>query len=148
MHLLLLADRNAPIVQVNAATDVKPIKYGSSYEQPADWTNGNVNSDPNAPANGFNFINKTKAAAAVVYKKVQGSWAPVYVSQKAPLGPGKEILIPKICCAIWFAVDADTSNMVSSYTTDPINLDLTDNESGKAIVSYNQDGAWTTVSNN
>ncbi|KAI9727457.1 MAG: hypothetical protein M1828_006399 [Chrysothrix sp. TS-e1954] len=126
-------------VRFVAATAIQAIKFGQCYEQPADWTNGNTNSDPNAPKAGFSFINKTKAAAAVVYKKVQGAWAPIYVSQKAPLAPGTEMLVPKVCCAIWFAADADTSNMISTFATNPIKLDLTGNSSGKAQVTYNRD---------
>jgi hypothetical protein len=100
-HSVLFADL---IVQFDAFTDVFPIEFGQAYTQPKNLTNGFIGGG--GPENGFEFINQASAAAAVVYKKVEGSWSPVYVSQDAPLPPGTETLIPIVSAAIWFANNA------------------------------------------
>ena len=124
-----------------------PIAFKQSYTQTPVFVPGIVNSDPSAPDSGFKFINQAKAASAVVYKWLNNDWSPIYISQAAPLGPGTETLIPKVVCAIWFSVAAETSSMVSNFSTTPLIIDLTNNGSGKAVASYNKDGAWTLISN-
>jgi len=128
-----------------ASTDTFPIKFKQSYTQPADFTNGTIT--PSGPENGFNFVNKASQAAAVVYKKVEGAWAPIYVSKKAPLPPGTEKLIPVVTCAVWFSAEAEASYMISEFNGEPWSIDLTHNESHKAVVNYSEDAVWSTVSN-
>lgn len=132
-------------MKFNAATDVVPIDFGQAYTQPSDFTNGSINQNSDAPADGFLFINKAQAAAAVVYKKVLGAWSPIYISSAAPLPPGTETLIPKVSCAIWFSSSAETSNMISEFDTISQIIDLTQNQSHAATVQY--DGNWTIKSN-
>jgi hypothetical protein len=108
-------------------------------------TDGTIGSG--GPANGFNFINEASAAAAVVYKKVEGSWAPVYVSKNAPLPPGTETLIPVVQVAVWFASSAKTANMISIFGSNSCTIDMTQNQSHTAEIEYTQDGHWKITSN-
>lgn len=134
-------------VRFTADTDIIPIGLGQSYTQPADFTNGFSRPDNNAPNTGFSFINKADGAAAVVYKKVLGKWAPIYLSEKAPLPPGTERLIPKLTCAVWFSADVETDSMISEFATDPLMLDMTYNQSRKAQASYSRAGGFVIDNN-
>ena len=136
------------VVKFNINTDIIPVKLGQAYTQPEDFTNGTTNHDNNAPANGFNFINKASAAAAVVYKKIQGRYSAIYISQKAPLPPGIETLIPKLKVAVWFSSDAETEKMISTFSGTPWIVDLTQNQSHTAEIKYDATGNWATVNNN
>ena len=82
-------------MKIIAQTYEADIQFGQKYTLPSDFTNGVVNNDPNAPKTGFLFQNKAASAAAVVFKKVRGEFAPIYMSQKAPLPPGTETLNQK-----------------------------------------------------
>ncbi|PNS15600.1 hypothetical protein CAC42_859 [Sphaceloma murrayae] len=138
-------------VKFNAMTDTVPIDFGQGYKQPADFTNGIANPDSTAPKNGFLFINEANAAAAVVYQKIRSAttqqlaWYPIYISKYAPLPQGTETLIPVVKVAVWFSNAAETGTMISSFVSKQQEIDLTNNQSRTAKVSY--DGQWKVVQN-
>lgn len=134
-------------MKFNADTDIIPIALGQSYTQPSNFTNGFSKPDPKAPKSGFNFINQANGAAAVVYKKVLGKWAPIYLSEKAPLPPGTERLIPKLTCAVWFSADVETDSMISEFDTVALTLDMTNNQARRAEASYTKKDGWVIVKN-
>jgi hypothetical protein len=123
-----------------ASTSKQNIAFGQSYTLPIDWTNSVPATDPKAPSAGFLFINKTPAASAVIYKKMNGAFAPVYISAAGPLPPGKESLTPRTTTAIWFQKASDTGTMISDYSTDPIYVEFVSTTTHS--VSYNLAGAW------
>ncbi|CVL11697.1 hypothetical protein FPRO06_13006 [Fusarium proliferatum] len=123
----------------NAATDIADIQFGQSYTLPADWTNGTINTDPKAPKGGFRFINQTNGAAAVVYKKVNGKFAPIYFSASAPLPKGTEDLTPVEKVAVWFQANTQTATMISEFNGEPKEVDMT----GKTEAALEYDGNWT-----
>ncbi|EWZ43428.1 hypothetical protein BFJ70_g12660 [Fusarium oxysporum] len=123
----------------NASTDTADIQFGQSYTLPADWTNGNINSDPNAPKGGFRFINQTNGAAAVVYKRINGKFAPIYFSAAAPLPKGTEDLTPVEKVAVWFQANTETATMISEFVSEPKQVDMTGKT--EALLDYN--GNWT-----
>src|SRR5512140_2005521 len=96
---------------------------------------------PRATQDGFLFNNKT-ISSCVVYKKIQGRSAPVYISADGPLPPGKEPLIPKPKCKVWFSSKYDGSSMVSSSLRDAKEIDLTGNTA--ADVWYTERGLWAS----
>ncbi|KAJ4028927.1 hypothetical protein NW761_014255 [Fusarium oxysporum] len=123
----------------NASTDIADIQFGQSYTLPADWTNGNINSDPNAPKGGFRFINQTNGAAAVVYKRINGKFAPIYFSAAAPLPKGTEDLTPVEKVAVWFQANTETATMISEFVGEPKEVNMTGKT--EALLDYN--GNWT-----
>ena len=126
----------------NAATTMQPIKFGQTFELPATWIDVKPNPDAQAPSAGFRFHNHV-TASAIVYKKVNGSITPIYLSEAGPLPPGHEDLTPKAMVAVWFSADAETQTMISDYDTDPMYVDLTGQTS--AAIKYDNTGAWDNV---
>jgi hypothetical protein len=145
--------RNIPVASIEAILSqeagrtwarmesVASIELGQTYTYPADRTDGLVN--PGGPENAITFVNKAQKAAAVIYKKVQGKFSPIYISKDSPLEPGTETLIPVAKVCVWFSADAETGSMISSYSTNPLVVDMT--ASKKATCSY--DGNWTRIPN-
>ncbi|KAH8689223.1 hypothetical protein GQ44DRAFT_780672 [Phaeosphaeriaceae sp. PMI808] len=125
------------------ATTSKPILFGETYQLPRDWTDTTPNLDPHAPQAGFLFVNKTPAASAVVYKKVNGSIAPIYVSAAGPLPPGKESLTPKLSVGVWFQAGSETGTMISDFDTDMLTVDFTGVT--EHTIEYSTDGTWNVT---
>ena len=134
-------------VRVTASTERCPVNVGQSYSLPADMSNGMANNDPSAPSNGFYFINHVDGAAAVVYKQVAGSFAPMYISQYSPLPKGTSTLIPKLQVQVWLERSGETGTMIWKFSGPPCEIDLTDNQSHKAACQYNASGDWNITSN-
>jgi hypothetical protein len=111
-----------------------------------------VNPDPSIADTSIAFINQTDGAAAVVYKQAgaEQTWTPIYISEKAPLPAGTEGLTPKIFVTVWFSASAQTGSMISQFDGVPCAVDMTLNQSHKAVLSYNSKSNpnWTIVSNN
>lgn len=114
-----------------------------SFKIDETWVRQPINLDNNAPSSGFLFRNDT-IASCVVYKKVNGSPAPVYISAGGPLPPGQEALIPVPKCKVWFSSSHDTGSMVSSMQGRVKEIDLTGRP--EATVMYNKSGLWENQS--
>jgi hypothetical protein len=98
-----------------------------------------VNPDKDAPKAGFLFVNDT-VSSCVVYKKVNGKPAPVYLSAGGPLPPGREALVPKSKCKVWFSSAHETSSMVSVFAGRFKEVDFTGTT--EASVWYTSGGLW------
>ena len=105
-----------------------------------------MNPDPTAPTGGFRFINNTPSGAAVVYRKVQGAFSPIYINKNAPRSPRTEVLFPVAKCAVWFGPPqyAQAGIMSSSLPADCLEVDLTGKAS--AAVEYGDEGPWSMSS--
>ena len=88
-------------------------------------------------------MNKTPAASCVVYKKINGQAAPIYLSAAGPLPPGKEVLTPKTTMGVWFQAASDTGTMISEFDTDLLTVDYTGTTNH--TISYSADGVWTVT---
>lgn len=104
-----------------STTTALPISYGEHYALNADWSGGNINSDPNAPKNGFIFIIPPgDKATAVLYKPVASpgslpTMAPFYISANGPLPAGEEILIPIITAQVWWQSISQSATMWDGF---------------------------------
>ncbi|KAI5924913.1 hypothetical protein F4810DRAFT_661944, partial [Camillea tinctor] len=125
------------------ATTPQDIGFQYSYTLPKDWTDVPPKRDEDAPEAGFLFINHTPAASAVVYKKINGKFNPIYISAAGPLPPGREALLPKASVAVWFQVAYETGTMVSHFDTSKIVVDFTGKKSH--TVQYDVNGEWTIL---
>ncbi len=126
------------------STTPENILFGESYILPADWTDTVPNIDPHTPQDGFTFVNKTPAASAVIYKKLNGGPSPIYISAAGPLPPGKEQLTPKTTMGVWFQAASDSGTMISEFDTDMLSVEY----QGTTVhtISYSSEGVWTVSS--
>ncbi len=125
------------------STTPQNILFGESYVLPADWTDQVPNIDAHAPQDGFLFWNKTPAASAVVFKKVNGVPAPIYISAAGPLPPGKELLTPKSTAGVWFQAASDSGTMISEFDTDMLTVQY--DGTTTHTVSYSAQGVWSVT---
>lgn len=131
--------------KIVVSTSLKPIKYGQSYTLPKDWTDGTVQSDPNAPDNGFLFINQTPSAACVLFKNFAGQFNPIYTTVAGPVPPGTEAIVPTEKVSVWFQVgDEQPGTKVNDdFKTTSITVDF--NGTTTRTVKYDADGNWSIV---
>lgn len=121
------------------ATKPQAIEFGQAFRIDDTWVTQPANPDKAAPKAGFVFVNDT-ISSCVVYKKVNGRPAPVYLSAAGPLPPGQELLVPKAKCKVWFSSAHETSSMVSTFAGRAKEVDFT----GQTEVSvwYTSEGLW------
>ncbi|KAJ4319548.1 hypothetical protein N0V84_006278 [Fusarium piperis] len=125
---------------VTAATSMVDINLGQTYTLPQDFTNGTVNNDPSAPQDGFRFFNEAGSAAAIIYKRINGQNAPIYISAMAPLPPGTEDITPLSRVAVWFQRDVETSVMVSELHGASREMEMS--WMTEANLEYTGSGVW------
>lgn len=68
----------------------------------SDWMTASVNSNPNAPSNGFLFVNETPQSACALLRKFQGSPVPIYTSAAGLMSQGQEALVPTSQILVFF----------------------------------------------
>ncbi|KAI8717509.1 hypothetical protein NCS52_00827000 [Fusarium sp. LHS14.1] len=125
---------------VNVATNTVDINLGQSYTLNQDFTDGPVGDDPSAPQDGVRFVNKAKMAAAVLFKKINGQNAPIYISANAPLPPGTEDITPLSRVAVWFQNEAQTSMMISNLPPNSREMEMS--FMTEATLQYTGSGSW------
>ncbi|KAJ4243988.1 hypothetical protein NW757_010920 [Fusarium falciforme] len=126
-----------------AATSPADINLGQSYTLPQDFTDGTVNDDSSAPKDGIRFVNETRGAAAILYKKINGQHAPIYISAMAPLPQGTEDITPLSRVAVWFQNEAQTSMMISNLPGGSREMEMS--FLTEATLEYTGSGSWVQV---
>ncbi|KAM6525282.1 hypothetical protein FALCPG4_010840 [Fusarium falciforme] len=126
-----------------AATSPADINLGQSYTLPQDFTDGTVNDDSSAPKDGIRFVNETRGAAAILYKKINGQHAPIYISAMAPLPQGTEDITPLSRVAVWFQNEAQTSMMISNLPGGSREMEMS--FLTEATLEYTGSGNWVQV---
>ncbi|KAI8667003.1 hypothetical protein NCS56_00835300 [Fusarium sp. Ph1] len=132
-----------PGALVDMATSTVGINLGQSYTLPKDFTDGPINDDSSAPKDGIRFVNKTSAAAAVLFKRINGQNAPIYISAMAPLPPGVEDITPLSRVAVWFQNEAQTSMMISNLPGGSREMEMS--FLTEATLEYTGSGSWVQV---
>lgn len=130
-------------VQFNVSTNTVDITPGQSYTQPESWINGSVNNDSKAPSGGFLFINQTRGAAAVLYRKVNGRNSPIYFSANAPLPQGTEEITPLKKVRVWLASETESGTLVSDPRAEVHEVDFT--RRPQAGIRLGADGSWANM---
>ncbi|EEU39377.1 uncharacterized protein NECHADRAFT_81493 [Fusarium vanettenii 77-13-4] len=128
---------------VDVATNTVGINLGQSYTLPQDFTDGPINDDSSAPKDGIRFVNRTGAAAAVLFKRINGQNAPIYISANAPLPPGTEDITPLSRVAVWFQNEAQTSMMISNLPGGSREMEMS--FMTEATLEYTGSGSWVQV---
>ncbi|KAI8666242.1 hypothetical protein NCS57_00848500 [Fusarium keratoplasticum] len=126
-----------------AATSQADINLGQSYTLPQDFTDGTVNDDSSAPKDGIRFVNETRGAAAILYKKINGQHAPIYISAMAPLPQGTEDITPLSRVAVWFQSEAETSMMISNLPRGSREMEMS--FMTEVTLEYTGSGSWVQV---
>ncbi|KAH7174027.1 uncharacterized protein B0J16DRAFT_406446 [Fusarium flagelliforme] len=110
--------------RIEYATDPASIKFDQVYTLPSDWFRGKV-TDEKLPKKSFKMVNDTdREAAAVVFKRIDGEYLPIYVSHP-PIDPqGNELLTPSETVALWFQPWGESGSMVSVNKRDISTFDL------------------------
>ena len=96
---------------------------------------------PDAPSQGFRFVNEARGAGAVVYKQVNGRNVPFYVSVDAPLPPGSEELTPIPKCAVWLQRGAQSETLIRGFQGNSQIIDFSGRNNAR--VKYGADGNWS-----
>lgn len=131
-------------MKITITTKVQPISFGESYTLPADWANGTVAPDNNAPEDGFLFINQAPSAACVLLRTFGFNLppTPIYTTVAGQIPPGTEGIIPTNQISVWFQVGDDLpgSRVTDDFKTTSVVVDFTGHTS--YTVTYNAEGAW------
>ncbi|KXJ87997.1 hypothetical protein Micbo1qcDRAFT_207749 [Microdochium bolleyi] len=94
-----------------------------------------------APEASFVFNTKRISAAAVLYKKVNGSFKPIYVSHIGALPPQSwETLTPKLKVYVWFSSEYEDATMIDQLEVQCKEIDMTGRTT--AVIRYDADGNW------
>ncbi|KAL2682949.1 hypothetical protein Neosp_007410 [[Neocosmospora] mangrovei] len=125
---------------IDVATNTVGITLGQSYTLNHDFTDGAVGDDSSAPKDGIRFINKASMAAAVLFKRINGQNAPIYISANAPLPPGAEDITPLSRVAVWFQNEAQTSMMISNLPPNSREMEMS--FMTEATLQYTGSGSW------
>lgn len=126
-----------------AVTSQSDINVGQSYTLPEDFTDGTVKDDSSAPKDGIRFVNETRGAAAILYEKINGQHAPIYISSMAPLPKGTEDITPLSRVVVWFQHEAETSMMISNLPGGTKEMELS--FTTEATLEYTGSGSWVQL---
>jgi hypothetical protein len=126
------------------STREQPISVGESYTQNRDWTDGRVQSDPNAPQDGFLFRNETNSASCILYKRINDRPTPIYFSEPGALPQGSQALVPKSSCKISFERMAEIGMLVGNSSGPALQVDF--KGATTRTVKFDAQGNWSVVS--
>lgn len=125
-----------------ATTRLTRVVFGSKTKVANDWTI-TTNPSSDAPEKGFLFTSE-REVAAVLYREINGAFAPIYISHAGPLPPNfPEKLIPRETVYVWFSSECETATMVDNFKGQVQAMEFGgDSNVLEATVTYNDAGQW------
>jgi hypothetical protein len=125
-----------------------PISLAHTFILRQDWSMNTPDPSPQAPADGFLFVNKTPASA-LLFKLVRNQQRPIFLTSVGDTvpPPGQHTLRPAGTILIFFASAEDQTAFSSEgLNTDPYVVSYESNP--KATVLYGQDGTFSFLDEN
>ncbi|KAI6772956.1 hypothetical protein HG530_003914 [Fusarium avenaceum] len=125
-------------VRVSAATSPKSISLGQSYTLAPNWEDS-VTED--GPRDGIRFNNEASQASVIVYRTINGSKAPIYISSnKLRPGSSQEIKLSNRV-AVWYQHDGQTGTMIDGPGQLATQFDMSGRT--QATLVFTEDREWS-----
>jgi len=116
-----------------------PISFGHSYVVKGWDDPGKIINDPNAPTNGFGFVNDMVCSVVVSTQDPHTKqFIPIYISPESLIA-GRELLTPIDKVVLWFEQNMQSATMVSNDKGNSLLVDCTD---GPKTVTFKDPGVW------